>query len=373
MAKNDTLKNVSFTFKRINKTVFSMEDFWNVFDLISVFEGWQDGSLLPFLKSVSPNKYYKRLKDKKIDLLLLPMYEDYKEFAGYLFTEDFFPGFVSDQLDAIARMDYFIASDTFAFGKDCTLHLPKYSELEMTWCAPGDFMMGSPENEYGREDDEIYHRVSLEHGFWLGKYPVTQEQYKVITGRTPFYDCGPHCVLTMITWDEAKDFCWRLNVLFKNVLPAGYQFDLPSEAQWEYACRAGTSTSFSNGKDISEEDEPKDYLGEITWCPDIKELAVFCEFLYEIDIYIPRPVGEFAPNPWGFYDMHGNVYEWCSDIYQEKWSRWERCAAKGGSCIDIAYDEPKSCRSAARAHYVRNYYESDTGFRLALKKIEKEQ
>lgn len=366
MAKNDIPEKVSFTFKRTNKTVFSLDGFWHSFDLISAFEGWQDGSLLPFLESESKDKYYERLKDKEIEAVLLPMARDYGKFARHLFTEEFLPEFVVTQLRTISEMEQFAATNTFADETDCVLHLPNWCELEMIWCPPGDFMMGSPEKEYGHCESENYHQVTIGHGFWLGKYPVTQEQYKVITGKIPFGECGSRCVLTMITRDEAKDFCSRLNAAFKNVLPAGYQFDLPSEAQWEYACRAGTTTAFSNGKDMTEEDSPEDYLDDIAWCPEIDDFDDFCGLL----TYIPRPVGQYAPNPWGFYDMHGNVEEWCSDVYQEEDTLCERCAAKGGSCIAIACGMPESCRSAACAHYVRDYYESDTGFRLALKKME---
>ncbi len=366
MISKNIQPKASFIFKRTNKTVSDMDGFWREFDLLSVFDSWQDGSLLPFLKLVSPDKYYRRLKDKVVEMVMFPIIDDNIKFAGCLFTEEFLPGFVSEQLQAIRRMESFTASDTFTAGSDCVLHLPEWIELEMIWCNPGTFMMGSPENELGREESEIYHEVTLEHGFWLGKYPVTHEQYQLVTGKTsPFY-CAPHCAMNTISRDEAMDFCRRVNDLFGKMLPDGYQFDLPSEAQWEYACRAGTTTGFSNGREYCDDEREEDFLGDICWCPEVNDIDEFCGW----SICELRPVGRYAPNPRGFYDMHGNVYEWCSDIRLDEKDRSEYCVAKGGSCIDIAYSMSENCRSAALRHYMRGDYEFDTGFRLALKKIE---
>jgi formylglycine-generating enzyme required for sulfatase activity len=216
-------------------------------------------------------------------------------------------------------------------------------------------MMGSPEKEYGHCESENYHQVTIDHGFWLGKYPVTQEQYKVITGKIPFGECGSRCVLTMITRDEAKDFCNRLNAVFKNVLPNGYQFDLPSEAQWEYACRTGTTTAFSNGKDMSEEDDPENYLGDIAWCPEIDDFDDFCGLL----TYIPRPVGQYAPNPWGFYDMHGNVEEWCLDWWSQQNTSGVEVFEPGKIYVDPEGPQTnltgnKSCRGGSYASNTAN-------------------
>ena len=124
MAKNDITEKVSFTFKRTNKTVFSLDGFWHSFDLIFAFEGWQDGSLLPFLESESKDKYFERLKDKEIEAVLLPMARDYGKFARHLFTEEFLPEFVVTQLRAISEMEQFAATNTFADETDCVLHLP---------------------------------------------------------------------------------------------------------------------------------------------------------------------------------------------------------------------------------------------------------
>ena len=169
--------------------------------------------------------------------------------------------------------------------------------MEMLWCPPGTFTMGSPESEVGRDDDKTLHAVTLTHGFWLGKHEVTQAQWQSIMGTTPSKFKGPNLPVETVSWDEAVSFCKKLTEREKKAgrLPAGLAYALPTEAQWEYACRAGTRTAYSFGNAITE--KQANFKGTND---NIKKTT---------------PVGSYGPNAWGFHDMHGNVWEWCSDWY----------------------------------------------------------
>jgi len=171
----------------------------------------------------------------------------------------------------------------------------------MLWCPPGTFTMGSPTTEAGRGSDETEHNVSLTHGFYLGKYEVTQAQYEaVMTGvtgdrnATPSYWHGnPDRPVEKVSWDDAQVFLTRLNAQQAGNLPAGWSYVLPTESQWEYACRAGTTTAYSWGASISSSNANYNASGYSQ----------------------TRDVGQYAANPWGFFDMHGNVREWTADWY----------------------------------------------------------
>ena len=175
-------------------------------------------------------------------------------------------------------------------------------DLEMIWAEPGTFTMGSPSSESGRNSDEHSHSVTLTNGFYMGKYEVTQAQYEAVmmgvTGElnaTPSnWPNNPNRPVDSVSYDDINIFLNRLNVLESNRIQNGWAYVLPTEAQWEYACRAGTSTSYSWGNSISSTDANWDYGS---------------------DPNRPVDVGLFAPNNWGFHDMHGNVYEWVRDWY----------------------------------------------------------
>ena len=241
-----------------------------------------------------------------------------------------------------------------------TFTLPQDVKLEMVYCPAGTFMMGSPEDELGRYDDETQHEVTLTESFWIGKTPITQVQYKAITGENPAekdYGVGDNNPIYNVSWHDCVAFCEKLNQL--KIAPSGYRFALPTEAQWEYACRAGTTTALNNGKPIISED------GE---CPNLDEVGWYLE---NAD-YDTRPVGEKQPNAWGIYDMHGNIWEWCADWYGDYPAgavtnpmgpeTGEYCVLRGGSWYDFA----GSCRSAIRGISDPNNYGGDGGFRLAL-------
>ena len=224
-------------------------------------------------------------------------------------------------------------------------------------------MMGSPSEEIGRWDDETLHSVTISHGFWIGKYEVTQAQYKTVMGNNPSGFSGDNNPVECVTWYDAMSFCEKLTAQEKAAgrLPEGYEYTLPTETQWEYACRAGTTTALNNGKDLS------DY-----WeCPEMDEVG-----WYGVEFFsggTTHPVGQKQPNAWGLYDMHGNVYEWCSDWYDDYPTeavtdpagpisvRDESRVVRGGSWYIYA----NSCRSAYRGH-CPDGVSRDFGFRVAL-------
>jgi formylglycine-generating enzyme required for sulfatase activity len=172
--------------------------------------------------------------------------------------------------------------------------------LDMIWVEPGTFDMGSPTTEVGPFDDETQHQVTLTKGFYLGKYEVTQAQYEaVMTGNvdglsaTPSYNSNkPNCPVERVSWNDIQVFLTRLNAQQSGNIPAGWAYVLPTEAQWEFACRAGTNTAYSWGDSIKSSDA--NYNNSFSQTLD---------------------VGKYSANAWGFFDMHGNVWEWTADRY----------------------------------------------------------
>ena len=179
--------------------------------------------------------------------------------------------------------------------------------MDMIFCPPGTFTMGSPTNETGRGGDETQHQVTLSHGFYLGKYEVTQAQYQtVMNGNSdglnadPSQFKGSNRPVEKASWEDAQIFLSQLNSIEQTAgrLPTGWKYVLPTEAQWEYACRAGTTTAYSWGNDINSSRANYNWDGGSNDGNDFKQT---------------RDVGQYAANPWGFFDMQGNVWEWVSD------------------------------------------------------------
>ena len=163
-------------------------------------------------------------------------------------------------------------------------------KMELVWISPGAFEMGSPDDEAGGMSDERpLHRVTVSRGFWMGKYEVTQKQYEEVTGSNPSKHRGAKNPVEMVTWHEAKVFCQAM------AERTGKPVRLPTEAEWEYACRAGTSTRYHAG------DSDRDLTRVGWWRSNSGREA--------------HPVGRMKPNAWGLYDMHGNVLEWVADWY----------------------------------------------------------
>jgi formylglycine-generating enzyme required for sulfatase activity len=177
-------------------------------------------------------------------------------------------------------------------GDKQTLDLGSGVSMTLVWIPPGTFTMGSPSNESSRDSDEgPQTRVTLTRGFWMGETEVTQAQWKAVmgSGNNPSHFKGDTLPVEMVSWNDAMDFCRRLSER------SGRTVTLPTEAQWEYACRAGTTTRFSFGDSDSS-------LGNYAWFTSNSGSQT-------------RPVRGKQPNAWGLYDMHGNVWEWCLDWF----------------------------------------------------------
>jgi len=241
-------------------------------------------------------------------------------------------------------------------GAVTILGLAEKIELPLVWCPPGDFLMGSLPGEIGSKFQEYpKHPVRITKGFWIGQTPITQEQWNCVT-KNPTLKKDGLVPADGMMWDEARDFCSQLTDMLSDKIniPSHYHFDLPTEAEWEYACRAGTSTTYFWGNLSSD-------LGEYAWYKDN-------------GLERKHDVAQKKPNPWGLYDMYGNVSEWCLDsysAYQSSQSPLEDPLftqstlkiARGGSYFQGSED----CRSAARETiFDRNPYYDPVGFRVAL-------
>ena len=259
--------------------------------------------------------------------------------------------------------------DPLVPGQDVTITLPEGVKLDLIWISSGTFMMGSPEDELGAGGDETRHQVTLTKGYWLGKYEVTQEQYEAVMGENPSRFKGADQPVESVSWKDAMAFCEKLTEREQAAgrLLQGYEYTLPTEAQWEYACRAGTMTAFNNGTNIETDEE---VYGE---CPNLDPLGWYwCNSESKT-----HPVGQKRPNDWGLYDMHGNVFEWCLDAknrypetpvvdpVQEDTEPYY--AVRGGS-YSYYDDGAKYCRSAARSVRLNTSTSMSLGFRVALVK-----
>ncbi|MDB9535047.1 bifunctional serine/threonine-protein kinase/formylglycine-generating enzyme family protein [Dolichospermum planctonicum CS-1226] len=230
-------------------------------------------------------------------------------------------------------------------------------KLEMIAIPGGTFWMGSPANEAKRHDDESpQHQVTVP-SFFMGKYPLTQAQYQAIMGHNPSHFKGNNRPVETVSWDDAAYFCQKLSQR------TGKNYRLPSEAEWEYACRAGTKTPFSFGDNITT--DLVNYNGNYPYKSAPK------------DKYREQTtdVGTFPPNTFGLYDMHGNVWEWCEDDWHKNYinapingSAWNSQSGssnkllRGGSWSKHA----RHCRAANRYRHSRGYRSNRCGFRLAV-------
>ncbi|HPI61317.1 MAG TPA: formylglycine-generating enzyme family protein [Zoogloea sp.] len=223
------------------------------------------------------------------------------------------------------------------------------------WIAPGTFPMGSPPDESSRSDDETLHEVTLSRGYWLADTACTQALWQAVMGENPsFFQDDPAQPVEQVSWEAVQTFLDRLNALVPG-LDAG----LPSEAQWEYACRAGTTAPFSFGRNITP--EQVNYDGNYPYAGAEKGL------------YRERTVavGSLPPNPWGLYEMHGNVWEWCADWYgpYPDGSQIDPAGPPDGSWRVLRggswFSDAQDCRSACRYGIPPVVADHIIGFRLA--------
>ncbi len=237
--------------------------------------------------------------------------------------------------------------DLLVQNRSLIFNLSNEIRLEMIPIPAGSFVKGSPLNELGRWNNENQLTVTIKNPFWIGKFPVTQMVYRAITKTNPSEFIGDFHPVENITWYNANGFCNELNKILADELPEGYEFALPTEEQWEYACRATTTTSLNNGQNITNGTGFCAYLDEIAWYDN------------SLGSHSTHEVGKKLPNAWGLYDMHGNVWEWCQDDYDGK-NRNRICRGGGwNSCAGF-------CRSAFRRYELMNKYSNNLGFRLAL-------
>lgn len=234
--------------------------------------------------------------------------------------------------------------------------------LAMIWVKPGTFVMGSPSSEANRDPDEGPQTVvTLTQGFWIGHHEVTQGEFLKVMGTNPSTFTGNlNRPVEMVSWTTAVAFCAALTASEQTAgrIPAGWAYRLPTEAEWEYSCRAYTTTRYSYG-----DDPGATALTNYAWI-DVNGSAM------------THPVGQKLPNPWGLVDMHGNCFEWCQD--------WFLPNHPGGVVTDWVQTTPTSdrvihggswldgtpmCRSANRYGYPPNTAYSDVSFRVVLARV----
>ena len=236
--------------------------------------------------------------------------------------------------------------------------------MKMIWCPPGSFWMGSPKSEQGRSDNEALHKVKVNYGFYLGECEVKQSEWGELYNEKPFHWRGTELPVESVTWTEAMNYCDELTQLEQDSgeIDGNWKFSLPTEVQWEYACRSGTQTTFNIGNNITGEDA--NINASIPYGISDKGKKSFNTI----------KCGSFKPNRSGFYDMHGNVWEWCLDWYYPNNLSFTDVlipkdglykVKKGGSW----FNGPQNVRSAKRFYSSQKYRHETLGFRVALIKI----
>lgn len=253
--------------------------------------------------------------------------------------------------EAVRRMDM----DLRANAKLVTLELAGGVVLKLVRIEPGTYTRGSPIDEAGREDDETQHEVEISKVFYLGLHEVTVAQWRAVMGSFPGHlqhYTGNEFALAPTTWNNAVEMCRTLSE------KTGKRFRLPTEAEWEYACRAGTQTPFNTGQTLT-----------------MREANIFHRTqsnFAAVQRLRALPVCSFKPNAWGLYDMHGGVGEWCSDLH----GAYPRGPVKDptGAADGVARvirggtfaNEPAACRSARRRAATPDSPVHDVGLRLAM-------
>jgi sulfatase modifying factor 1 len=229
----------------------------------------------------------------------------------------------------------------------------------LRWIPPGTFMMGSPDSERGRWEDEVLHEVTLTKGFWLAETTVTQVLWQAVKGDNPSRFKGDNRPVEQVSWQDAQDFIQSLNTALQTLQP-DYVLRLPTEAEWEYACRAGTSTPFSFDGDVS--------LAKVNYRGTWDDYSAWGEGALQAT----AEVKSYPCNACGLYEMHGNVWEWCSDWYGGYPTEavtnpvgaptGSERVVRGGSWRDYGRD----VRSAIRIRGDADNRNLNLGFRLAL-------
>ena len=252
-------------------------------------------------------------------------------------------------------------------GRPMSVDLGGGVKMEFLWIPPGEFLMGSPDEEAGGFDNERpLHRVRITQGFWMAKFEVTQIQWQRVMSNNPSYfqNAGPNAPVEQVSWHDGQDFLTRLNAECgaRNPALGAVTFRLPTEAEWEYACRAGTTTALYSGPLTLRGVNDGPELDEIAWYGGNSEVeyegavdaSAWPQKQHAYSLAGTHPVGGKKPNDWGLYDMLGNVWEWCQDSYGKYPSddltdpagpgAGSARVVRGGSWRG----EPRLCRSANR-------------------------
>jgi formylglycine-generating enzyme required for sulfatase activity len=261
-----------------------------------------------------------------------------------------------------------------ARGEDAPEEITNSVGMKLVPIPAGKFVMGSPATEAEREAGEAQHEVAITRPFYLGAYPVTQGQFAKVMGKNPSFfqprnGGSPDHPAEQVRWGDARAFCAELSALAEEK-KAGRTYRLPSEAEWEYACRASTTTPFNVGSALSS--TQANFNGNLPYGgaekgPFLRRTA---------------KVGSYPPNAWGLYDMHGNVYEWCNDWYDPDYykksprdnpkgpEKGAMATGFGGNSFVVVrggcwLDEGRACRSARRFRLQQSEPYRWTGFRVA--------
>jgi formylglycine-generating enzyme required for sulfatase activity len=252
--------------------------------------------------------------------------------------------------------------------KDLELDLGGGVKMRLVRIEPGKFQMGSPAGEVGRREDETQHEVEIARPYGIGVYTVTQAQYRQVMGTRPssFSPKGDgrervaglntdDFPVERVNWEEAMDFC-RVVSLLPAVRDKGWVVDLPTEAEWEYACRAGTTTPFHHGASLSSQQE------------NFNGISPYGDAAKGPSLQHTTKVGSYAANAWGLYDMHGNVFQWCKDWYAKEFKQPDPKqtpgrVARGGAWLS----QGKDCRAARREKINPTARGSALGFRVVVR------
>lgn len=261
------------------------------------------------------------------------------------------------------RKSQIAVSGTRRAGETKKFEIASGVMVEFCWVPPGSFRMGTLPGEMGHKDEEPQHQVTLSRGFWMAKTELTQAQWSAVAGNQPSHHKGDARPVEQVSWldicgDDSRSggFLGKVN----QAAQPGWKFDLPTEAEWEYACRAGTIESLGSGKEITTLDGVCSNLGEVGWYSKNSGGGT-------------KPVAQKKPNRWGLHDMHGNVWEWCADwsaplsgaaVTDPKGPELgaERCFRGGSWRHDV-----NAARSGARSQFRPNFRYLTLGFRLVLR------
>ena len=260
------------------------------------------------------------------------------------------------------QVDNQINEENSALSENLDSHIVKFAGIEMIWVNSGEFLMGSSFDSPVRIMDEKPHQVKITKGFYLGKYEITQRQYALVMEDNivelkprPSRFSGPSLPVEQVSWKDVQEFCARLTYLERRDqrLRTGWAYCLPSEAEWEYACRAGSTSLYSWGDEIF-----------------LKNAA------YRESAGRTKLIGQFPANRWGFFDMHGNVWEWVDDWYGDYNTEPQNDpegaesgmsrVLRGGSWANL----PTNLRSAGRHYLPPNTRSPTTGFRICYKQVQ---